>query len=576
MERIRQITGIVLFFMIVAGTFIYTQKTRQVSETRQQLEEQVLTAKTNYTIAKYQLKTKNLARNNTALFYGILASAGTILSGYLFFIHRKTLPDKKTANIVYARIGKHSEIPVDARHVREFEPIAVNLSLAEIESSISEGTRRTSAIYLQAVRDTLSYTKHLGRAITNQTGSEPQMLPEAATIGTPTFADLLRSGTVAPNKPLVIGYTNGQPERRAMKDLKAVALGGWQGSGKTRSAAYLIASSVLAYHAQAYIVDPHRGHKESLSHLIQPLEHTKQIKIVNPFDLPKLITFLNTKLDRRLRGDESSKRSILLVIDELARLAKMEYFDELVTFLERCTAETRKANIVFLGISPKWTARHFKGRADIRGCMNSTLVHKCKESQAELLLEGKEERQLIKEIRHPGEAILTTDFANAQLVRIPFCVREDMEVVAQQIGQKDPVVIQSEQIDTPKDKKLPTHNAPKNAGEGHEKSESEPVPVSHTHTEEHTVHTAEVTGEVTNSQPFSDEELLRKIQEKKAGGVSVSQMARDLKFDRTYLSKWLNGNEDMTDTLRDKLQHYVHASNAVTFPNETLYKSVPL
>ena len=63
------------------------------------------------------------------------------------------------------------------------------------------------------------------------------------------------------------------------------------------------------------------------------------------------------------------------VIDELARIAKLDIFDEILGFIERCTEETRKANITFFGGSPKWTARHFKGRADIRGCMNSMLKY---------------------------------------------------------------------------------------------------------------------------------------------------------------------------------------------------------
>ncbi len=40
------------------------------------------------------------------------------------------------------------------------------------------------------------------------------------------------------------------------------------------------------------------------------------------------------------------------MIDELARLAKMECFEELLNLLERCTEETRKANITFFGSSP--------------------------------------------------------------------------------------------------------------------------------------------------------------------------------------------------------------------------------
>jgi hypothetical protein len=189
----------------------------------------------------------------------------------------------------------------------------------------------------------------------------------------------------------------------------------------------------LAYGVHAYVIDPHKHHDESLYALVQPLEKTGQLTVINPFDTPRLLTRLNTILDQRLSGQAVNTPGILLVVDELARLAKMEFFTLLVAFLERCTEETRKANITFLGSSPKWTARHFQGRADIRGCMNSMLIHKTKPSQANLLLEDTQDKQLVKQIQHPGEAILATDYADPKLISVPFCTRADMETVAEMI-----------------------------------------------------------------------------------------------------------------------------------------------
>jgi len=143
-----------------------------------------------------------------------------------------------------------------------------------------------------------------------------------------------------------------------------------------------------------------------------------------------LIEELNQILDRRLAGQEASDPGILVVIDEMARLAKMDCFDVLVAFLERCTEETRKANITFIGGSHKWTARHFKGRADIRGCMNSMLIHKTKPSQADLLLEDAHDKNLVKQLHRPGDAILVTDYSTPTLVSMPLCKREDMKTVA--------------------------------------------------------------------------------------------------------------------------------------------------
>jgi hypothetical protein len=99
------------------------------------------------------------------------------------------------------------------------------------------------------------------------------------------------------------------------------------------------------------------------------------------------------------------------------------------------------------------------------------------------------------------------------------------------------------------------------------KTVSGSVSVSHTHNESSQPCTADSTGELTGSQPPSDEELLHIMQAKKDNGVTVSEMAREMNFERTYLSKWLNEKEDfgMTNELRTKLLSYLNL-NLVEFP----------
>ncbi len=561
--------------------------------------EREIVAQAEYHAKFWERKTATIERNDNAVFYLSVGSIASLLVaivlGTITITTGKHREFVRRASVYFAEIGR-SKVPVHYKDLKRMGPVLTGLTAAEQMYQSNAGQTEALRYYKEfaEISKTMAQSRSLlaGAPAQQMLPDQPAgMLPQAST---PTFADLLRNESVAPKKPLILGYHNGQPVHRDMKVLKSVAFAGWQGSGKTRSAAYTTACSVLSYEAEAYVIDPHKGNEEGLFGVIQPLEATGRVTVINPFDTPALITSLNQRLNRRLRGDESSDKPILLVIDELARLAKLDCFDKLITFLERCTEETRKAGITFIGISPKWTARHFKGRADIRGCMNSALVHKCKESQAELLLESKEERRMVKKIHQPGEAVLMTDFADAQLVQMPFCTRQDMETVAEIIGNGRPITIQSKLLNVPTDKKSPLNIAQNAVGNKQKISVSEDVPVSHTHdgepvshthiesmpvTAELTSHTAELTGELTEditeelteelTDPphSSDEELLWKMREKKEHGVSVSQMARDLKFDRTYLSKWLNGNEDMTDSLRDKLQRYVHASNVVTFPN---------
>ncbi len=456
--RTQQLRGILILAGIIVSAMIYNAITPKPPPVEPELHQTRLA----YKIEQVQLQRNTLQRNDTLKFYGVISVLAAINLSLLIIAGGIARAKVKRSGICTAQIGQHSTIPVRYKDLPRFYPIAVNLSLAEIEASVSSSHDQAYQISRQMIQDMTDYTRALAGGQERHPfhaalGPGQTALPISTLISTPTFAGLLRTGTLAPGKPLIPGYAHGQPQHgqpqqgqpqqgqpqqgqpqyRELQDLKSVAVAGWQGSGKTLSMAYLIASSVLAYGVRVYVIDPHKRHQESLGYLIQPLTRTGLVTVMNPFDTPALIQDLNTILDRRLSGQESNKPGILLVIDELARLAKLPCFDDLITFLDRCTEETRKANITFFGSSPKWTARHFKGRADIRGCMNSMLIHKTKPSQADLLLEDAQDKNLVKQLQRPGEAILATDYAPPVVITIPYCCRQDMETVAEIIGKRN-------------------------------------------------------------------------------------------------------------------------------------------
>lgn len=382
--------------------------------------------------------------------YGSISVTGSICFALIVAASGFATAHILRATVFIAKIHG-AEIPIKRSQLPEMTPVLNALTIAEQLDANAETASLAIDLYAKISSAATAQIAALQKHQVMLTATAlPTALPDVLTTpNTQTFAELLRSEQIAPGKPLILGFHHGVPEHCDIKNLKSVAIAGWQGSGKTSSAAYLLGTSVLCYNAEAYIIDPHKTHEEGLYARIQPLEATGQIHIINPFETPGLIKTINTRLDRRLRGVESCQRPLLFVIDELARLAKMEYFDELVMLLERCTEETRKANIVFLGISVKWTARHFKGRADIRGCMNSSLIHKCKPSQAELLLEDSKEKKLVEDLKRPGDAILLTDYAGTKQIHIPFCTRTDMETVANLVGKNRHPIIVEKHLETP-------------------------------------------------------------------------------------------------------------------------------
>ncbi|GAK61013.1 DNA segregation ATPase FtsK/SpoIIIE and related protein [Candidatus Vecturithrix granuli] len=428
--RIQQLRGIVILVSIILVTVLYAMIFKRPQPTDPALQY----ARIRYQIEEFEQKRATLKRNSLLKFYGSVGVLITINTCLLILVSGYIRAKLKAASVCQTHIGQHSVIPIHYKDLQRFYPIAVNLSLAEIEASLSTSHETAYQISRQMLEDMTNYThtisgKHEKYAFAGDTLDRLQS-PLSLSLIAPTCAALLHEGMLAPGKPLLIGYSQGQPQYRTLQDLKSMAIAGWQGSGKTLSTAYLIAASVLAYGAWVYVIDPHKHHPESLSSLISPLETSGLVSIINPFHTPALIQNLHRILDRRLAGEESGEPPILLVIDELARLVQMDCFEELLAFLERCTEETRKANITFLGSSPKWTARYFRGRADIRGCMNSMLIHKTKPSQADLLLEDAHDKQLVKQLQRPGEAILATDYAPPILVSIPLCTRSDIHTVA--------------------------------------------------------------------------------------------------------------------------------------------------
>ncbi len=568
--KVHHIKGILLLLGVIFCAFLYKIAAAPKQDPSVRLEQ------IRYEQEQIRLQRATLQRNDALKFYGTVSLLSTINLSLLILAIAIARAKLRQASICSARIGEHSTIPVRYHDLPRLYPIAQNLSQAELEASVSASHDKAYQITRQMVQDVTNYTRALAGTFTRDSTSDSSLglghtvaLPlNASVFATPSVAELLRTGILAPGKPLVIGFAHNspsgrgpgwvplQPQYRELADLKSVAVAGWQGSGKTRSMAYLIAAAVVTQEVQVFVVDPHKDHPESLAALIAPLTKTGRVTVMNPFDTPELITRLNNILDRRLSGQESSTPGILLVIDELARLAKMDYFDELVTFLERCTEETRKANITFFGGSPKWTARHFKGRADIRGCMNSMLIHKTKPSQADLLLEDAQDKKLIKQVQRPGEAILVTDYAPPVVVAMPLCTRQDLETIAELIGKKTEEVTEVTEVTKVEEKEVEKlgraevekQDVKKTINNRKPKTENRKPSIINLAAQRQK-HQRLTPAQLTVAM-IVDQILYRKQQKK---GVTQASIARWAGMSPSLLSRILNGHTALTDEHKQKL-----------------------
>ena len=402
-------------------------------------------AQSRYDLERLRVKIEMLPHYTNLKFYSGVGIISVIGISLIFLAYGYTKAKIQQASICSARIGRHSEIPVHYKDLPNFYPIAVNLSLAEIQASISTSHENAYQISRQMIEDITSYT----RAIAGQRGlwssgssmtqEQPPVCSGRPALSAKTFstqaAELLNNGIIASGKPLFLGYNQqGQPQYRSLHELKTLAVAGWQGREKARAMAYLVASSVLADGVRVYVIDPYNQQQESVSSLLRPLEQTSRVTMINPFHTPKLLRELHATLKRRRKGQESDNPGIMLVIDELAGLANMDYFNMLLEFLEQCAEEAEQTNMTFIGSSDQWTTRHFHGRKDLQKYMSSLLIHKSKPSHTELLLEDSEDKHLLKQLHYPGEAVLMTDYHAPTVVSLPVCTREDIQTIASMVG----------------------------------------------------------------------------------------------------------------------------------------------
>lgn len=256
-----------------------------------------------------------------------------------------------------------------------------------------------------------------------------------------TLQSAMNTGLIGYGQPIPIGFfPDGTPELRDARSLKTLAVAGLQGSGKTWGVAYLTGALRVNTGADTFIVDPHKQHPEGLHTKLKPFIRRGLITSINPFELGGALQEFDTRIDRRLDGVESCDTPLVIIFDELARLSKSpEIFDALIHLLSRATEETRKTNTIIVGASPKWTARHFNNRADIRDGMNTRCLFRMRKGAAALLCEDRDEQMLLKGVTEPGQFLFLPEESGSKVLTIPFMTESAFEQMAEMGGNARPI-----------------------------------------------------------------------------------------------------------------------------------------
>jgi hypothetical protein len=212
--------------------------------------------------------------------------------------------------------------------------------------------------------------------------------------------------------------------------------------------------------------------------------------------------------------------------------------------------------------------------------MNALLIHKTKPSQAELLLEDAHDKNLVKHLQRPGDAVLATDYDAPVVVSMPLCTRRDVETVAdllrtrkdsafqEKLSSVEEPVASSELEEERLEKGI---DCPSAASSG--RSDSSLIQPSYSSDRPEIIPLARhrkpsqlfAQGKWDPTQ-ISFEMLQDQLQYCKSQDPTLTQaeIARRVGVSQGYLSRILNGQSPLNDKLKQKLYAVLFESEAAT------------
>lgn len=376
-------------------------------------------------IAKDETRIKNL--EFYTIFWqrvSIAGAAGVILAGVIGALSA-SLAHLKRAQVHTYKIGD-SHVVIHERDLSLAAPVALGLMNAEQLKQMNGGMEKAFELSCRMAE----IQSQQIRALIGNRGSLPALpvghLPEpsaaAEPIHVPTFADLLRSGTIGAQQPLLFGFHQGQPRSGTWQEIYSNATGGQSGSGKTNTLLSLIGQSVL-HGIGFWVIDYHWPHDESLLAKLGPVRQLTRYADM-PIDVRTILDDVNACIDRRLKKDEPSTPIRVLCIDEVLRIVKhCSYTEEII---ERIGTEGRKVNVFGLFAAQSWKADKVDTTA--RDNLTSIFAHYMKPNQAKPLLQDSDKEKLLKKL-HRGQMVFCPVMGEPEILDVPYVAPDDMQTV---------------------------------------------------------------------------------------------------------------------------------------------------
>jgi len=374
-------------------------------------------------------------------FYGQLKrifSAGLpsgIMLTIVFVAAGLTLAHLKKAQVHTYTFGDNTVV-VHERDLSIAAPIAMGLMNAQQLKQMNGGLEKAFELFAQMADIQTKHLQTLTRGHLPQ--SIPTQLPAYQPADIPTFLHLLNTGDIAPGKDMILGFERGNPRRGSFLDIYSAAIAGESGSGKTSTMLFLIGSGLVSQRIRFLGIDPHYPHPKSLGFKTKPLWESGLMRMAT--DKPEMFEMLQDvedTIDNRLKQIDQDDTPIVLVIDELAFLAKQSIGPTLARTMERISTEGRKCYVYMLASSQTWLASRTSGKEGssvIRDTLTSAYVHRIKPKQANLILQDKEEADKVKKyVKQAGEVLLCPVNDDSVVCKMPYTTESDMRRVANMV-----------------------------------------------------------------------------------------------------------------------------------------------
>ena len=428
-------------------------------------------------------------------FYGYFKQACSVLipGGLLLCGIVVSIGFSRRRAVFMAKIGE-SEFPVHYSQIRRgalAQQLTALVTAEELKQS-NAGIDKAMALYVTLADMQVKALRAAPPA------AVPAIIDAPATAA-PSFADLLRSGDIAPGRPLIFGFSHGQPRCGTWQDIYSNATGGQSGQGKTATLRSLIAQSVLQS-VFFWVIDWHYPHPKSLLTSLGSLRYSGLIDFADT-DRPaqSILAEVADEIDRR-KQTQTAGGVRVLCIDELFEVQAL--FPRTGETIQHIGTAGRKFDVFGMFSAQSWAAEKVGGTT-ARDNLTSIFAHKMKPKQGNLLLQDKALTRLCYGLSKGQIIFLPTD-GEPEILTVPYCDPRDMEAVNE--------MVKARSID---------------------RAEVKPVDLTKP---------AELTG------------IDRVNARIRNGEIKQKQLAEALEIDEGFLSKILRGVKPMPERIRQKME----------------------